>query len=209
MKTLVIGHKGSMGQRYCAILKHLKIPFCGVDKDVTSSEVLKLAEHSKNVIICTPTESHYFWAKKLIPMNKNILCEKPITKSLEELTHIFDLVSDHKSLFTMTMQYKELVKDFSVGTSEYNYFRTGKDGLAWDCLQIIGLARGPFVIDNKSPIWKCKINGIRLNLSDMDLAYVNYTRKFLFTKKSHDLDFLFEVHRKTNELNKDLDGNLQ
>ena len=196
-KSLIVGCNGSMGKRYQAIMANLKQDCFLADIGTKESDLGFFIEKSDNIIIATPTNTHLGILLKAARSGKNILCEKPISKDMYELAQIFDHIDDSKCKFTMTMQYKELVDDSTIGTSEYNYFRSGTDGLAWDCIQIIGLAKGKLVLKNTSPIWRCKINGKRLNLGDMDSAYVNFVKKFLEKKESDDLDYLWSIHEKT------------
>ncbi len=206
MATTLIGSNGSMGLRYQAILKHLNEPFYALDKEHSTDEIFKALDNSERVILCTPTETHYKLLKSIIPLQKPILCEKPITKSVKELEILFANVLKYNTHFTMMFQYSELVplkqENFN---SSYNYFRTGKDGLIWDCLQIIGLAKGEIEILNDSPIWKCRINGKKLSLHDMDQAYVAFVNKWKNDFIDQNLTNLYNIHIKTermaNELN--------
>lgn len=198
--SLIIGCNGSMGKRYQAILAHLKQDCYLADISTSNYELDKQIDAAENIIIATPTNTHFELIKKTAKKNKNILCEKPLTKSMKELSLMMDFVEKSKCKFTMTMQYKELISESTVGSSEYNYFRSGNDGLVWDCIQIIGLSKGKLVLQNLSPIWKCKINGKRLNLGDMDLAYVNFVKKFLENKTSDNLEILWNIHEKTSIL---------
>jgi hypothetical protein len=102
--------------------------------------------------------------------------------------------------FTMTMQYHELVKSYETGkVSKYDYFRSGPDGLVWDCLQIIGLSRGPIELSDISPIWSCDINGQKLNLSDMDRAYVRFMSKWIYGSLDQTMDEVRFMHEKVHQ----------
>ena len=203
MSTLIIGASGSMGARYRSILQYLGEQFVGSDiaLGMTEGEIFKKTANAERIILCTPTENHYQWLQKLVPLGKPILCEKPITKSLEELENIFNLLKNYETEFSMTFQYSELVRPrVSNWKSEYNYFRTGKDGLYWDCLQIIALAQGEVILGNDSPVWKCIINGERINFTDMDIAYLNFVRKWLTGLIKQTPDMLFSIHEKTERI---------
>lgn len=195
---LVIGANGSMGKRYQAILKYLgKKPITSDIEDSPQTLDDKLLV-SDGVIIATPTETHYelidFCSDRKIP----ILCEKPLSKHPGELAGIKRLVESEKINLTMTMQYKLLDKPHSSGPSYYDYFRTGKDGLKWDCLQIIGLARGRVLLAGDSPIWKCTLNDHDLSFSDMDKAYVQFVKNW-FDRPGDDLGKLMDIHQKVME----------
>lgn len=202
-ETLIIGSLGSMGTRYRAIMRYLDVNFASADVHNTEEQILADAKLADQIVVCTPTENHFQWLKKIIPMGKPILCEKPITKNLKELEVILSLANKFKTPFNMTFQYSELVSPFLNGDSYYNYFRSGKDGLIWDCLQIIALAKGEAEISNSSPLWKCMINGQKLNLGDMDAAYLNFFRKWLSGSINQSPDMLMGIHEKTERLNND------
>lgn len=200
MSNLIIGANGSMGKRYQAILKHLDEPAWCVDKDHDANTIFERAMKADRIIICTPTETHFSFLKKLLVLGKPILCEKPITKHLPELMEIFKLSKKHSTPFTMMLQYSELVNPSTSGASYYDYFRTGNDGLIWDCLQIIGLSKDDVDIKNESPVWMCRINGQSLKLSDMDHAYLNFVRKWIDGKINQDFEELFKMHEKTDRM---------
>lgn len=195
--SLIIGSNGSMGKRYQAIMAHLKQDCYLADIGTSNVELARQIDASENIIIATPTNTHFEMIKKSASRGKNILCEKPLSKDMKELVSMFDFIEASQCRFNMTMQYCELFDPNSVGTSEYNYFRSGNDGLVWDCIQIVGLSKGKLVLQNMSPIWRCKINGKRLNLGDMDMAYVNFVKKFLMKKENYNLDELWRIHEKT------------
>ena len=163
-----------------------------------------MAKNSDGVIIATPTKTHIAFIERFIKHRKPILCEKPISTSIEALRDILADVRDSKTNLTMTMQYKILCKPTASGASYYNYYNTGKDGLVWDCIQIIGLSNGVVRIDNNSPIWTCSINGHVLSIADMDGAYVEYVRRWI-KGPGQDISEIKEVHEKTHEVEKCLE----
>ncbi len=193
MSTLIIGNKGSMGIRYQAILNHLRKPFVGIDKGGPIP-----AEDFDSFIIATPTETHASIIQMLSPYKKPILCEKPVSKNIGEVTEILHQVSADKTPFKMMLQYEVLSANTTTGLSLYNYFRHGRDGLAWDCIQIIGLARGEVSLSEESPIWQCWINGKELSLSHMDYAYVKYVDDW-FKQPHQDKSQILDIHVKTDE----------
>lgn len=178
---LIIGSDGNMAARYKAIMNYASIPWCGVDKGVDVKEYLK-SNHVDQILITTPTDTHFEIMKDVIPFKKHILVEKPVTKSVDELFELYDLCDSEKAPhFNMVMQYRYLLDEeqqrinIKEGDTEsyYNYFKTGNDGLYWDCLQIIGLAADRVTIKNDSPRWRCCINGEVLSINTMDQAYIN------------------------------------
>lgn len=170
--TLLVGSEGSMGRRYQAILKFVKEDFDCLD---VNKPKVKDFKYYNRFIIASPTSTHFSWINELSETGKPILCEKPLSKNLDEVRQmLFGL-----SPVSMMMQYKYLVEPSSMGPSWYSYFRHGNDGLVWDLFQIIALAQGSVAIAEDSPIWDCGINGKKLNFSDMDAAYVKAVVSFL------------------------------
>lgn len=195
-KILIIGNKGSMGRRYSALLRHKCIAFDGVDIDTSIEAIAKLSNKYEGLIVATPTDTHYSILTKLADSKANILCEKPITKSADELNDILTIYKN-KNL-QMVMQYREL--DIGRGgDSFYDYYNHGRDGLFWDCLQIIALARGKVMLSESSPFWNCKLNGQNLNISEMDYAY-SYMLSRWFRNPKGDLSFLKDAHDKVREM---------
>jgi hypothetical protein len=196
MSVLIVGAEGSMGKRYRAILNFLGRTYQCADKEKTPDQVKNLAKQSEGVIIATPTDTHAQFIELLADLGKPILCEKPVVKDTTQLETLFSILNHHRTPFRMMMQYQKLCHSARIGPSLYNYFKTGSDGLSWDCLQIIGLARGAVTIDNVSPVWSCKINGQRLRLEDMDAAYIAYVQDW-FNYPKQDFGIIREMHAKT------------
>lgn len=201
MKTLLIGSKGSMGKRYQAILKYLDVAHLLCDKNHSQEQILDLALKADNIILATPTETHLDFLFELIPLGKPVLCEKPIVKDVKELEKILKFIEVKNAKFSMMNQYKLLDCPWSEGDSFYNYFRHGSDGLLWDCIQIIGLARGKVTIGQSSPLWTCQLNGKKIESSWMDWAYVQYVENFL-KGEYQDLKEIKRAHEKVVELEK-------
>lgn len=189
-KIALIGAKGGMGRRYSAILKHLGVEF--IEFDVDDWQHARTTVGIDGVIIVSPTEEHFknldqFSANKKIP----ILCEKPITKDLMVLKEILDWDLN----LTMVNQYKYLTNGVISGVTYYDYYNTGKDGLEWDCINIIGLASDLPTINNKSPKWKCMINGVHLNSSAMDGAYVAMIKDWIENPKENK-EYIYKAHKR-------------
>lgn len=197
----IVGANGSMGKRYQAILNYLDKPFRCIDVDTPLEEAKGVCQFATGVIVATPTETHLAILKLLGKQHVPILCEKPISKSVAEVTEILNFAKDSKIPFRMTYQYEMLDGSGRSGNSYYNYFRHGSDGLVWDCMQIISLARGDVKLEETSPVWTCRLNGKSLNLSLMDRAYIQYIEKW-FEEPSQDLGLLLDAHLKTEEFEK-------
>ena len=176
MKVLVVGSLGSMGKRYCAILKYLDIDYVGIDLEEDTKEAFTHA------IICTPTDTHIKWVWHCVEVYqiKNILCEKPISKNPEEIKKLAKL-KDCGANIRMVCNWKYcLPKDVDIAYSNYN---TGKDGTDWDCIQLIYLAK-ILTIDNTLPYFECRYkkdglwNNI-LSLSDIEQSYLTMIQNWL------------------------------
>lgn len=198
MSTLIIGAKGSMGLRYQAILRYLERDFKCVDIETPKDEIREIASRSSGVILATPTDTHVDFIQDLIPFRKPILCEKPVTKDVTQLRELMAKIRESGTPFSMMYQYEVLAPHVHKGVSRYNYFRHGNDGLVWDCLQIIGLARGDIILKEESPIWSCMINGRALNISHMDAAYIAFVQRW-FRQPSESLQKITHIHEKTAE----------
>lgn len=199
MSVLIIGANGNMGSRYKAIFNMLGIPHLGVDIGTSIEEADHLIDSAERYLIATPTRTHTDWIRRLSTQRKPILCEKPICTKLDELDDILIDMHNHRVPFRMMYQYSMLGIPETSAASAYDYFKHGNDGLYWDCLQIIALAKGSVTLAEKSPIWRCQINGKELNIGDMDWAYVNYL-KLWNDKPDQDWLEVFDAHAKVEEL---------
>lgn len=188
--VLLIGANGNMGRRYGAILRHLSIPFKGVDKgDVLASK------HASHIIIATPTNTHYELLRYFKDDPRKILCEKPITKDEREL----DEILGWGDLVEMVNQYRYLDRNESCGDTIYDYFKSGGDGLPWDCINILGLSRGEVSLRNESCIWNCHLNGLKLKLSNMDMAYVRMLKEWLLFDDIPNKDYIHRAHERARQ----------
>jgi hypothetical protein len=198
MKVLIVGSEGSMGKRYQAILKSLEVPFLTADVHHSVEQIINLVKECSAIIIATPTNTHLHYLRLFSSLGKPILCEKPLSKDVSELLEIQNIVREKDVNLTMVMQYKMLIDPDGTGPSYYDYFRHGNDGLAWDCIQILSLAKGKVSLKEDSPIWHCMINGKKLNLSDMDKAYIDFIR-FWLKKPGDKIGDLIEHHLRVLE----------
>jgi len=161
----VVGYKGNMGQRYCSILEYLNVKYIGTDVEDDAYPC-----NPKGRIIATPTDTHYSILKEFREYKGPILCEKPITKNKEELEEI----KSWNLNLSIVNQYVYLYRGCSdsYGPTNYNYFKSGTDGLIWDCISIISLSNRRVLLKNESPVWSCEINGYEINIEEMDCAYI-------------------------------------
>lgn len=193
---LILGSEGSMGKRYQAILKYLKVPFYKNDIKDPQPYFDKM-DIFTGVIIATPTDDHINTLRILSQYSVPILCEKPLSKNQLDLEAIKGMVNRGMNL-TLMMQYKILQDQSSKGESYYDYFRHGNDGLAWDCFQIIALAKDKITLKEESPIWKCELNGKTLSLSDMDAAYITYVQNWI-KNPGQSIDEIINYHEKVTK----------
>lgn len=189
MRVAIIG-AGNMSKRYSTILWHYKIPHEIFDIGNWKSSVRK---NFDRYIVASSTEAHVENLKYLLEHGKKVLCEKPVCKDYATLKW---LVYEYPA-FQMLNQYRHLAGDGN-GVSCYDYFKTGGDGLYWDCINIIGLAKGRATIKNTSPVWTCRINGKKLSIADMDRAYMTEISQFL-AKPEPNTSYMLESHLKVIE----------
>lgn len=199
MSVLIIGAKGNMGRRYGAVLKFLGKDWVGVDAEHNKFYVRDVASKSDGIIIATPTDTHANLIHLCADLGKPILCEKPITKDIAEMRRIAEDVKRKKTNLTMVHQYKEIVRDRlpSIGWTYYNYWNHGKDGLVWDCIQVIALGRSEITLQNDSPIWHCRINGKSIKIGDMDRAYVKMVDRWM-RNPGQDISEIQAIHEKVD-----------
>jgi hypothetical protein len=195
-----------MGKRYQAIMDYLDIAYVCYDiklcydikRGISLSDFITGNDtYIDRVIIASPTPTHYSVFKSLTKhlFQPKILCEKPLSTDLNE---VLEMV---KYGVNTMMQYRYLRQDKTYSTehdSSYNYFRSGSDGIAWDCFQIIAFHNGPLEqisLKSNSPIWKCSINSDALSIRHMDRAYVDFFKAWLAGDKM-DENFVFIAHKR-------------
>lgn len=198
---IVVGGFGNMGLRYGAILRSL-----GHDVIVDDLELCEDAtdKHIAGIIIATPTDTHY---KLILEYHKKypmvpILCEKPISKNMEEVEFLINIPDLN---LTMVNQYANastlLLPTIKNRMSMWDFVHSGKDGLWWDCINIIGLHDDesvPVVLRNKSPNWTCVINGKVLTLDDIDTGYYEMIEDWIFQKPRNwnDMAYILKSHKR-------------
>ncbi len=202
MKFFILGANGSMGRRYTAILKHLGHDVLGADlPDISHGSefdglVISEIGASDGVIIASPTSEHahqvdWIMRKTWTP----ILCEKPLSMSRDVVEDLCNRADRHGLKLRMVNQYSFICDSTEELPTIYNYYRTGNDGLAWDCTSILALAKGDVVLGNNSPYWNCMINGQLLSLADMDGAYVAMLQDWIKDPKA-DTAYIRSAHEK-------------
>lgn len=199
--VIILGYRGSMGRRYAAILEYLGHPWFGIEemnqhycgvKKMHMSDLPVRSYHS--IINCTPTMMHLYTMKKYNKLNLPILCEKPISLKMDDVRFIIE----QNWNVSMVNQYKYLVDENDSGETYYNYYNSGRDGIEWDCLNIIGLAKEKPKISNGSPYWHCMINGKKLTLEQVNRAYVAMIKDWLEIQRP-DFDYIMKAHGRASE----------
>lgn len=188
MIVCVIGHMGNMGRRYSSILDYLEVDWVGCEE---GHPVPPFATH---YIIATPTDTH----AEMINLigrepnsNKRILVEKPVCVMTsihppKELAAIQAARAQGRgnSVYMVNQYAYYPGVDVINGITSYDFYNSGNDGIGWDCIQLLHLARGRVFLKNESPIWKAKINGIILDRDLVDQCYVDMIKDFVGPRKN-------------------------
>lgn len=170
MKVLIVGGLGSIGSRYNAILKYI-----GEDPIVydTNQSKPELPPKWDMAIVATPTDSHYAICKDLMKTGKPFLCEKPLSRNLKECEDLAECKTGY-----VVNNYQFLIHPYENVHFEYDYYRTGKDGVYWDCSQLIYMDKD-CVLKNHSPVWSFKINGKSVLYRDLECSYIYMLEAFV------------------------------
>lgn len=194
MTTLIIGNKGNMGRRYAAICHSIGEPVVGID--LNEAYPTPELEKIDRIIIATPTHTHLRILRTLLHFKKPILCEKPITTDMGALEEFLRHAEESKMQLSMVSQYDYFEHGNEHAETSYNYFKSGTDGLAWDCINIIWHARGKIRLSDTSPFWNCFINGRTLPIEMMDDAYFEMIEEWLDTPYKPQYDLIVKKHQK-------------
>ena len=164
---LLIGSEGSIGKRYQAILRHLSIEYQCFDP------VLGQMEPDWNdvdkVLIASPTDTHYYWCQRSLDKGIPFLCEKPVSKNVEEVSAIASRCKLTGIDGRMVCNYK-----FVLGRKKPivdDYFRTGGDGVYWDLIQLLYL-NPELKFYTKCPIWTLITEHDVIRYGNLENSYV-------------------------------------
>lgn len=200
-RVTIIGGHGNMGRRYRTILDDLGVKTKLVD--IGTVEVAN--QETDGFIVATPTPTHGEILRDLVEIGAPVLCEKPLSTDLAEVRSIARLYKEHDVPLSLVLQYAELVQPANRGElSYYDYWNHGKDGLVWDCFQVIVLANGPVALSERSPVWRAMINGHRLSLADMDTAYWKMLARWIINPREQHADKILEMHEKVERLRREM-----
>lgn len=204
MKIVVFGSRGNMGTRYSLLLKSMGHQVVGIDAG--DYFCFKTADQEYDAaIIATPTDTHLRLISELNFKGFPILCEKPISKNLEELKRYLSPDTLHCNL-RMVDNWRHHPDFPQVSTTEdsssyYNYFRHGNDGLVWDCIQMIRYAKGPVFLGQDSPFFQANMNGSVLDQRGFDLSYYHMLTYWLSGLEDKDnFDELLAAHAKCHAM---------
>ena len=176
MRILIIG-SGNMGKRYKRILNYNNIET--VDYDLTEKfggVELHNIDFDK-AIIATPTNDHFEYCKKLVSLDKDFLCEKPVSKNPEEIKTLIELAEcDVRMVCNWIFTAPSMVPFMKDNCHiYYDYYNTGRDGLEWDIIQLIHLASDfkSLEVVTESPVFNAAINNIPITQTDIEKSYLS------------------------------------
>lgn len=192
-KVCIIGNKGNMGRRYAAVCDYLDIEHWGWDRNPRDYNADDFKD-TTHVIIATPTKRHIIDIQNLkdfLAFKGPILCEKPIATNITELKYI-----DYDNLY-MVNNYQYLYQGNYGSHTTYEYYHSGNDGLAWDCIQLFKFTDDSPYLKNQSPIWKCSLHGKKLSKNDIDQSYIDMIKDFTGPMKyCWGKDIIIDLHLK-------------
>jgi hypothetical protein len=173
----IVGYKGNMGRRYAAICKYEGIKYSGNDSTGAIRE-------SEKYIIATPTDTHAHILLDIattISKPASFLIEKPIDRNFKKGLRAIEAAESlgHKVYMVNNYAYysEGIIED--EGDTHYDFYNSGGDGIAPDCIQLIHLARnGVGYLKNENPVWDCMINGTQLNRELIDICYIRMIKDF-------------------------------
>jgi len=180
---LVVGFDGNMGRRYTAILKYLDVDTIGIDL----RDKWPVPSQYTRAIVATPIDTHYKICKRLIQLKKDFLCEKPVSKSNNEIRDLIRLCKFNGVDGRMVCNWAMVLPRMTHGINEnkifIDYYNSGNDGF-WDYIQPVYLSKlDDLIIRKISPVFKCKINYQSAKSECFDLSYVKIIR-FWFTDRN-------------------------
>jgi hypothetical protein len=193
MKLLIVGSKGSIGSRYEAICRFLKIRHVGVDlndpwpKDFT------------HALICTPTGMHTIPAVQAMKEGMEVMIEKPLSKDTKDIETLIRVRDENRVTAWMVNNYFFSKIPFSANydTIKYSYFFSGKDGWEWDCIQLINMCK-EFIFDGTRPVFNLTFDGTGVTLEDVQKSYMTMLLYWAGGKKA----FLWDLEEGLNATQK-------
>ncbi len=185
MKILLIGGNGGIGRRYQAVLQYLGIDFEILDTP-GSFPKLKNLEFDK-AIVATPTDAHYYYIRECLEMRKPVLSEKPVSKWADDVKSLKQLAVKNKTPAFVVNNYAFLLKEHPLPNEDlktifYRFYNTGRDGLLWDCCQLLYLAlkeKAALQIERSGPIWTFFIGASAVPYLSIERSYIDMVKAFV------------------------------
>ena len=191
-----------MGSRYARIVEYL-----GLNPVIHDSWKENVNALDADLIIdAAPTSirDHTVLFAEKRP-KKRFLLEKPLCKgaNLGDLPRNIRMINQYEYYLADRLSGDVKIIE-AVNTKKetvYDYWRSGKDGLIWDCINIVGLADDDSDLDLRqdSLIWNCVINNQVLDISKMDVAYVWNIYDWLI-HQDENVDYIYRAHNRCQEL---------
>jgi hypothetical protein len=182
VKILIIGVRGSTGNRYAHILKRMGHEIIGWD--MAECEKQLFPAHDK-CIVAAPTKDHFDYLLRLIQINSDVLCEKPVVKSSVEVALLSQAQAGSDAIIYSVCNWQYTLPNLKPKSHviSYNYFNCGRDLHAiWDLVQPFHLSKlaenatspcqRQFTYQLTSPVFNCTIDNIPISQRDIDLSYV-------------------------------------
>lgn len=179
MNVAVIGASGNMGRRYCAILRYLGIGVVEIDEHSPSG---MLGERYDKVIIATPTRLHFDFCEAMAMVGNPFLVEKPLDTDPKSIRYLRELCIKQGVDGRMVCNWAfagRLRFDPGCHQVQYSNFHTGNDGLGWDCIQLIYLAKGFPELSTGSPFLQCHIDDNRIHEGMIAMSYKKMVEAWL------------------------------
>lgn len=192
-KVLLIGHCGSIGKRYKAILEYYNIEVLGFDiKEKGSFNLLQY--DVDGVIIASPTIWHREHLHEVRNKHVPILCEKPMCETIEQAESV-STNPDFENYVSIVDNWVHLLggyfKDYII---QYKTIYTGNEALAFNLAQLIYLTSESGWLDciPNRPMFSASVLEPKthrvmktVNSFDLDMSYVNMIEKWLKTGKTN------------------------
>lgn len=176
MKVAVIGGKGAIGRRYVSIINYLGHEAIVIDKPgAHPTRILEFQPRDfDKAIIAVPTEGHLTWAWHLIIRGYDVLIEKPLSHNEKDCRSLIKLKSSLYGHASVVCNYKYVMDNYpGQRLHTYDFFHSGKEGIYWDCCQLIYLSP-EIELNTRSPWW-CLITENR-EMIDYRLVEISYIK---------------------------------
>lgn len=181
-RILLIGGCGSIGRRYHAILKKMN---CEIDVYDLAQEKEDperiLRTNCDRAVIASPTETHMDYAYALASRGVPFLCEKPLSKSVDECRRLARKVRGNGVQSYVVNNYAYVVQMMNIRSVKritYDYYHTGRDGIYWDACQLIYLDKD-VRLKSESPLWQVTINDVPVKYRWLEMSYIEMLQDFV------------------------------